>query len=608
MNARDPLLPLQADEAEALGRFAERVWDDEIVPALTDYIAVPAKSPMFDAEWQRARLHRPRRARCRGVGRAPARRRAEARGDPPRGPHAGDLLRRAGHPPGRQRRRRRDDLPLRPPRQAARVQRLEERLRPVDAALRERPALRPRRRRRRLCDLRRRSPRSRRSTCRASPRPRCVGLIETCEESGSPDLPFYVDALRERLGHIGLVVCLDSGAGNYDQLWLTTSLRGNVTGTLKVEILTEGVHSGDASGLVPSSFRILRQVLDRLEDSKTGRLLPESFHCAIPADRIEQAKATAQILGDEVWKRFPWACGADGGPTLPTTTDPVEALVNRTWRPTLSVTGVDGMPALKDAGNVLRPYTAFKLSLRTPPLVDGDAAAQALKALLEDNAPYNAKVTFHARRPPGTKRRVGRHRLERAEPRALARGRAARGLAGALRRALRLHRPGRHDPADEHAAAELPEGADDGLRRARPEEQCARPERVPARALRQEAHRGGRAGDGGLRLERERAAPRGDCRPCQSPRTAAPSIAQRDRLGDLDAVDRRRHDPAGIARAFAGRIEAAHVRRSAGPCRACMRNGDEVRVSTPVSTASSIAKPAICRSNAGSASRIASIA
>ena len=150
---------------------------------------------------------------------------------------------------------------------------------------------------------------------------------------------------------------------------------------------------------MPSSFRILRQVLDRLEDSKTGRLLPESFHCAIPADRIEQARATAQILGDEVWKRFPWACGADGGPTLPTTTDPVEALLNRTWQPTLSVTGVDGFPALKDAGNVLRPYTAFKLSLRLPPLVDGDAAARALKTLLEDNAPYNARVTFHARRP-----------------------------------------------------------------------------------------------------------------------------------------------------------------------------------------------------------------
>src|SRR5215207_7578749 len=226
--------------------------------------------------------------------------------------------------------------------------------------------------------------------------PRVVGLIETCEESGSYDLLPYIDALRPRLGEVGLVICLDSGAGNYDQLWLTTSLRGMASGTLKVEILTEGVHSGDASGLVPSSFRILRQVLDRLEDSKTGRLLPETFHCAIPADRIEQARATANILGDEVWKRFPWACGADGGATLPTTTDPLEALLNRTWKPTLSVTGADGFPALKDAGNVLRPYTAFKLSLRTPPLVDGGQAAAALKVLLEDNAPYNAKVTFSA--------------------------------------------------------------------------------------------------------------------------------------------------------------------------------------------------------------------
>jgi acetylornithine deacetylase/succinyl-diaminopimelate desuccinylase-like protein len=227
------------------------------------------------------------------------------------------------------------------------------------------------------------------------PRPRCVGIIETCEESGSFDLPAYLDVLRPRLGNVGLVVCLDSGAGNYDQLWMTSSLRGNVTGTLKVEILTEGVHSGDASGLVPSSFRILRQLLDRLEDSKTGELLPQSFHCAIPAERMEQARATAKILGNEVWKRFPWACGADGAPALPTTTDPVQALINRTWKPTLSVTGVDGFPELRNAGNVLRPFTAFKLSLRLPPLVDGNEAAQKLKALLEDNAPYNAKVTFH---------------------------------------------------------------------------------------------------------------------------------------------------------------------------------------------------------------------
>jgi acetylornithine deacetylase/succinyl-diaminopimelate desuccinylase-like protein len=229
------------------------------------------------------------------------------------------------------------------------------------------------------------------------PHPRIVGLIETCEESGSYDLLPYVDALRERLGDVALVVCLDSGAGNYDQLWLTTSLRGMGGGVLKVEVLDEGVHSGDASGVVPSSFRILRHVLDRLEDSATGRLLPQSFHCAIPADRLAQAKATAATLGNELYKRFPWAhydCEGSSAFTLPMTTDPVEALLNRTWRPTLSVTGAEGFPALKDAGNVLRPYTAFKLSLRFPPLVDASQAVQELKKLLEDNAPYNAKVTF----------------------------------------------------------------------------------------------------------------------------------------------------------------------------------------------------------------------
>jgi acetylornithine deacetylase/succinyl-diaminopimelate desuccinylase-like protein len=226
------------------------------------------------------------------------------------------------------------------------------------------------------------------------PRPRCVGLIEACEESGSFDLPAYIDVLKPRLGNVSLVVCLDSGAGSYEQLWLTTSLRGMVSGVLKVEILSEGVHSGDASGLVPSSFRILRQVLDRLEDSRTGHLLPQTFHCEIPDSRVEQARATAAILREEVYKRFPWACGADGTLALPTTTDPTEALLNRTWRPTLSVTGVDGFPELGNAGNVLRPHTAFKLSLRLPPLIDGNAAALALKALLEDNAPYNARVTF----------------------------------------------------------------------------------------------------------------------------------------------------------------------------------------------------------------------
>ena len=235
------------------------------------------------------------------------------------------------------------------------------------------------------------------------------------------------------------MICLDSGAGNYDQLWLTTSLRGMASGTLKVEILTEGVHSGDASGLVPSSFRIMRQVLDRLEDSKTGRLLPASFHCEMPAERLAQAQATAAILGDEVYKRFPWAhydCGGSTAFALPTTTDPVQALINRTWTPTLSVTGAEGFPALQDAGNVLRPYTAFKLSLRLPPLVDAGAgragaqgAAGGQRALpgQGDLRASMAAPPAGTRRPPrpGSSRRSTPRRRRTSARRAATSARAA---------------------------------------------------------------------------------------------------------------------------------------------------------------------------------------
>jgi len=227
--------------------------------------------------------------------------------------------------------------------------------------------------------------------------PRIVGLIETCEESGSFDLSAYIDALRARLGDVGLVICLDSGAGNYDQLWLTNSLRGMAGGVLKVEVLTEGVHSGDASGLVPSSFRILRHLLDRLEDSRTGKLLPSAFHCEMPPERLAQAQVTAAILGDAVYRRFPWAHDDRAGSpsfVLPTSNDPLQALLSRTWEATLSVTGADGLPDFKNAGNVLRPATALKLSLRLPPLVDAAQALQQLKTLLEANPPYQARVSF----------------------------------------------------------------------------------------------------------------------------------------------------------------------------------------------------------------------
>ena len=390
MNARDPLLPLQADEASALASYTAQRWDEAIVPALVDYIGVPAKSPMFDADWQaHGHLERVVRGAAGWVeGRRVAGLKLEVLRLPGRTPliyfevpatraGGGDTVLMYGHLDKQPEFNgwRKDLGPWTP--------KLVNGLLygrggaddgyAVYAAITAIEAL----------------------DRQGLARPRIVGVIETCEESGSADLPAYLDLLRPRLGQVGLVVCLDSGAGNYEQLWLTTSLRGMVSGVLKVEILTEGIHSGDASGLVPSSFRILRHLLDRLEDSASGRLLPESFHCQVPTDRLQQARVAAATLGDEVWKRFPWACGADGGSALPTTTDAVEALLNRTWRPTLSVTGADGFPELGSAGNVLRPYTAFKLSLRLPPLVDAQRAALELKTLLEDNAPYQARVTFH---------------------------------------------------------------------------------------------------------------------------------------------------------------------------------------------------------------------
>ena len=221
------------------------------------------------------------------------------------------------------------------------------------------------------------------------PHARCVGLIETCEESGSYDLPAYLDHLAPRMGEVDFVVGLDSGCGDYERLWVTTSLRGLAAGTLAVEVLTEGVHSGDASGVVPSSFRIARALVDRLEDAASGRILPADFHAPIPDERIEQARVAADVLGDIVVRKYPFA-----GRTAPMSSDHVEALLNRTWRPALSVTGADGLPAIASAGNVLRPRTALKLSLRLPPTVPGEMATAAMKRVLEADPPHGANVGF----------------------------------------------------------------------------------------------------------------------------------------------------------------------------------------------------------------------
>jgi len=221
------------------------------------------------------------------------------------------------------------------------------------------------------------------------PHARIVVIIEACEESGSYDLPYYIEHLKDRIGVPSLVVCLDSGAGNYEQLWLTVSLRGMAAGTLRVDVLNEGVHSGYASGVVPSSFRIMQQLFGRLEDQATGKVLPDYLYAQIPEQRLEQTRAMADALGDEVWQAYPFVAGVE-----PMAENNVERILNRTWRPALSYTGVAGIPSLENAGNVLRPYTAMKLSMRLPATVDGEEASQALKETLEADPPAGTKVSF----------------------------------------------------------------------------------------------------------------------------------------------------------------------------------------------------------------------
>jgi acetylornithine deacetylase/succinyl-diaminopimelate desuccinylase-like protein len=220
------------------------------------------------------------------------------------------------------------------------------------------------------------------------PHGRCVVLIEASEESGSTDLEAYLDALEEHLGDVELLICLDSGALTYDRLWVTTSLRGVVNVEVKVEVLAQGQHSGSVSGIVPSSFRILRQLLDRLEDPTTGDVLVKEMQIEIPATDVQSASDIADEFGDVIAKELPTLEGVElmGASAK-------ERLLRRTWYPTLSVIGMGGIPTPDIAGNVLRPYTTAVLSFRLPPTVDSVAAGEAVKKLLTTDVPSNARVS-----------------------------------------------------------------------------------------------------------------------------------------------------------------------------------------------------------------------
>ncbi len=224
------------------------------------------------------------------------------------------------------------------------------------------------------------------------PHDRCVVVIESCEESGSVDLGYYLDSVKDVIGTPSLMVIMDSGCGDYERMWITTSLRGNLRCDFKVKMLKEGVHSGDAGGIVPETFRIVRQILDRIDDSKTGKVV-DTFQVKVPDKRMKEVAEAAKLLGKKVYDHFPFVEGGLPMTDPKASTDAIaELMLNRTWRANMSVTGAEGLPMLKDAGNVLRPETALRVSLRIPPTLDPEKAKEDMIKTVTQDPPYGAKV------------------------------------------------------------------------------------------------------------------------------------------------------------------------------------------------------------------------
>ena len=221
-----------------------------------------------------------------------------------------------------------------------------------------------------------------------APHGRVLVLIEASEESGSPDLEAHLDALAGRIGQLGLVLSLDSGCASYDRLWLTTSLRGSINAILRVDVMTKGVHSGMSGGVVPSSFRIVRELLERVEEAATGKVLVAGCDVGVPPSRQREIEQVAAEFGDDAVGCFPVLPGVELEGT-----GAASRLARLSWRAALEVTGAAGLPPVGAAGNVLRPSTTLKLSLRTPPTADALEVAEALRGVLMSDPPSGAAVS-----------------------------------------------------------------------------------------------------------------------------------------------------------------------------------------------------------------------
>lgn len=217
----------------------------------------------------------------------------------------------------------------------------------------------------------------------------CHFVLESAEESGSPGIMDYIDKLSAELGDVTLIVCLDGGNADFEHMWTANSLRGLVAGTLTIDILKSGVHSGSGSGAVASGFRILRMLLSRVEDEQTGMPAAHCLNVMIPRRFRDEAKKMLDVLGTPAYADYPFVEGM-----ISADTDPLEVIMHRTWTTQLAVIGMDCYPVPKEAGNVLLPRTVAALSFRIPPTLDCHKAAEDIKRLLEVDPPYGAHVKF----------------------------------------------------------------------------------------------------------------------------------------------------------------------------------------------------------------------
>jgi len=212
--------------------------------------------------------------------------------------------------------------------------------------------------------------------------------LETEEESGSPNLLKLLDIAKDFIGKPDFCFCMDSGAFNYDQLWCTSSLRGVVIVELTVEFGITGYHSGEVGGIIPETFRVIRALLDRVDNSATG-MVADEFQVEIPQWARDEAVFMANLSGAEMHSKYDYHEGCK-----PMDSDKLnEMYLNNTWRPNLSITGAAGLPDVAIAGNVCRASTSVKLSMRLPPSANPAECEAKLTKLLTENVPHNAKVT-----------------------------------------------------------------------------------------------------------------------------------------------------------------------------------------------------------------------